>query len=361
MRRLTAVLMSAAIGTLMTAGATYGYTSGSDVVLFFDHCDRRLNAINPDGTGRRALLDVGNVWPLDVTRDPGPVTVLSPGHRNPSDPSSGRTLYAIDPSGAQAPVDLLPPGAPYQGGLGVFSPGGDRIAYVHGPIDPTTGTTKTIELYIGDVVRDSGSGAVAALTNITLVADLWQIGQPTDSDARGPITGALDLSRDGRSIAVVIYDDLWRLDLAADGHTLVSATPLTRTKRFAELDPRWSPVADVVAFSGGPLSDDPGFTALMLRDINLYTLEVASGAVRQVTTNKNRGGSGTHRHHPAWSPDGRFLLYSAAGQSASGKRNLPCSGTNYDLFRIPADGSSKAIAVTATADRIEDDPSWGWR
>lgn len=72
-------------------------------------------------------------------------------------------------------------------------------------------------------MRDPGNGEVRGLTNVTFVADLWQIGSRADSDAQGPATGPLDFSRDGGALVVTIYDDPER-----PGRVVMSATALDR-------------------------------------------------------------------------------------------------------------------------------------
>jgi hypothetical protein len=364
-RRLGPFLLAAAL-LLASAAPGSAYTAGSDAVVFRDACDDRLYAINPDGSGRRPIKGGSRMRPFDVSTGGGPPTALASG---PLDPNSTygtpSTLYALDPDGVSDPINLLSPTDPTLGGPAAFSPDGGRIGYIHEVLeyDPDRDVwfVAAIEILVGDVVRDDG-GEVVALSNITTVVDLLSLGQPSDSDAnpRYVFTGALDFERDGGSIVVVIFDDLWRVFLAEDGHGYAGATPLTRTTDFAERFPRWSPVADVVAYAGGPYTSFDGGLALTVGNTNVYTLDVASGVSRRVTTNKNKGSSGVHRDEPAWSPDGLSILFYAQGQSASGRRNQPC-GTNYDLFRIAADGSTKAVAVTNTVGTgVELEPAWGW-
>jgi hypothetical protein len=355
------------VPALLLASAAPGaaYTTGSDAVVFRDHCDGHIYAINPDGSGRRRLEDTGDLVPLDVSTGGGPPTALAVG---PSDLDATvrtpPTLYALDPDGAGAPVNLLAPTDPTPGtGHAAFSPDGGRIAYVHAVVDPDTNTVTALEVHVGDVQRDTG-GEPTGLANITFVVDLLSLGERRDSNASAPyvFTGPLDFARDGLSIVVVIYDDLWRVSLADDGRTFAGAVPLTRTTDFAERFPRWSPVADVVAYEGGPYSTSSwdGTVGLSADDVNVYTLDVVPGVSKRVTTSKNKGSSGPHRNRPAWSPDGRELIFSAQGQS--GKRNAPCgSAVNYDLFRIAVDGSAKAVAVTNTVGSgVEVEPAWGW-
>lgn len=365
MKRFVLLALAPAI-LLASVAPVAAYTTGSDAVIFRDLCDGHLYAINPDGSGRRRLEDTRDLVPLDVSTGGGPPTALSVG---PSDPDATvrtpPTLYALDPDGVDDPVNLLAPTDPTPGtGHAAFSPDGARTAYVHQVVDPDTNTVTALEVLVGDVQRDTG-GEPTGLANITFVVDLLSLGERSDSSASTPyvFTGPLDFARDGQSIVVVIYDDLWRIFLEADGHTYTGAEPLTRTTDFAERYPRWSPAANVVAYEGGPYSTSSwdATVSLQASDTNVYTLDIASGVSQRVITSKNKGSSGVDRNRPAWSPDGRSILFSAQGQAASGKRNQPCNGVNYDLFRIPADGSAKAVAVTNTAGTgIEGEPAWGW-
>jgi Tol biopolymer transport system component len=344
------------------------YTPGSDVLVFWDGCDRLMYAMEADGSGRRLVDTSGRMNAFDVSTDGAAPTVLASGPVDPEQ-SFGQpsTLYALDPDGSRGPVDLLSEDDPSLGGPAAFSPDGSRIAYIHRVEEYDEVLRRLVlvsqEIVIGDVVRDGG-GVVVGLDNATTVVDLLDLGDPADSAAnpRYVFTGDLDFSRDGRSIVVVIYDDLWRVFLAEDGHGYAGAVPLTRTTDFAERVPRWSPVADVVAFGGGPYTSYDGGLALTVSNTNVYTLDVASGSSRLLTTSKNKGSSGVGRDKPSWSPDGRSILYHAQGQSAFGKRSQPCGNlVNYDLFRIPADGSAKAVAVTNTAGTsVEMHPAWGW-
>jgi hypothetical protein len=368
MRRavLLALLMS---GFVVAPGLAAAYTPGSDVVVFRDGCDLGLYAMDADGTGRRLLDGTGHMNAFDASTGGGDATVLATGPVDPEQAYFGQpwTLYALDPDGGHGPVDLLSEDDPSLGGPAAFSPDGSRIAYIHRVEEYDESLDRVVlvaqEIVIGDVVRDDGGGVVG-LDKATTVVDLLDLGDPADSAAnpRYVFTGDLDFSRDGRSIVVVIYDDLWRVFLAEDGHGYAGAVPLTRTTDFAERSPRWSPAADVVAFGGGPYTSYDGGLALTVSNTNVYTFDVALGRSRLLTTSKNKGSSGAGRDEPAWSPDGRSILYHAQGTSAFGKRSQPCGNfVNYDLFRIPADGSAKAVAVTNTAGTgVEMHPAWGW-
>jgi hypothetical protein len=171
-----------------------GY-SGGDLVAFRDGCDGRYYAMNPDGTGRHVLPDLGGSL-TDVSRV-GPVTILVAAS---SDPSTGQ-LWAVDPTGSSAPVKLLQPGEPTPFDA-VFSPGGDLVAFIHDVWNSQTATLVESTVFIGDVGRD-GSGRIVGLTNVALLADLFAIGQRSDTIGGRPFMGSLDFAPDGRSLVVV--------------------------------------------------------------------------------------------------------------------------------------------------------------
>ena len=312
------------------------------VVVFHDFCTERVYVMNPDGTGRE-LLDGSLAYPRvqDVSRGgPGAVTALV---------LSWDTLYAIPVDGSRVVPLSIPIEYPNYPAYAVFSADGERIAYVSFEYDPVTFEAYSTEVYIANVVRD-GDGYVTGLGEINSLidpnntpVDLNKIGQRDDSNFEGPQTGALDFSWDNSRLVVTIYDDLWVLELALDGHTLVDAYPLTRTPDFREWYPRWSPTDEVIAFSGGGSSGS----------LNIYTLDF-SGVQVQVT--KGRG----YKQHPNWSPDGTYLLYDAQGGRV--KRDSPCSNwINTDLYLIPFDGSQEELNVTkTTGDGVETSARWGW-
>lgn len=314
--------------------------------------------MNTDGTGRHDLADVGNRRFSDVSRA-GPITVIGTAFTIPGDRASPIGLYALDATGTNSPAWLLQ-GHDAEAGFWTFSPDGTRLAAARGVTDTAGVAHHNVEIW--DVVRDPMTGRVSGVTNVSVVADLLAIGARTDSNATGPGSGPLDFSRDGQSLVAVIYDDLWRLDLAPGGHALLGATPLTRTKDFAEWGARWSPTADVIAYVGGPYSTVHLFsgsvTALKTTNYNIYTLTLATGAVRSVTT--NGGASAAGPEYPSWSRDGASLIFDAPGTSA--KRSSPCGSANRDIYRIPANGSGPAVNVTNTiGTSIEVEPHWAWQ
>jgi len=237
-----------------------------------------------------------------------------------------------------------------------FSPTGERVALVSDGV-----------LVVADIEHDANR-KVTGLTNPTVVANLLAIGSPSDTNlnfgfpspsVEGPFTGYPDFSPDGTKIVVSIFGDLWLLSLNSDGHTLASSQPLTRTVRDTEFEPVFSPNGSMLAYTAGPNRRFPGGVLVgpEIRSLNLFTLDLATLGVTQVTTRKN---SPADTQSAAWSPDGQFLAFMAQGERAP--RGSPCSGVvNYDIFSIKADGTGTLGLLTNTVGTgAEYWSQWGW-
>jgi dipeptidyl aminopeptidase/acylaminoacyl peptidase len=280
--------------------------------------------------------------PLDVSTS-GPVTVLLEG------------LFAVqvnDIGGVlvpDAPVNIrltdttnLPPNINFFNNA-TFSPTWDRVALVSSGI-----------LVIADIVRDENQ-KITGLTNPTVVANLFDIGSPSDSSlgTEGGFTGFPDFSPDGNRIAVSIYGDLWLLNLDADGHTLLSSQPVTRTPRDTESRGVFSPDGSRLAYIGG--RNDPN-RGVLSRSANLFTINLDTMEVTQVTRNQD---TINDPGDPAWSPDGLFLAFTARGERSP--RDSSCGLVNYEIYEIKADGTSAPTLLTNPgANGVEGYSQWGW-
>jgi len=327
------------------------------VIGFEDACWLRAFAMRGDGTGRVVLPlppPVGTVqWGkqvYDVTTS-GPVTVLLTGLFAIQVNDIGGMLTP-DPAG---PVNLrfadttgLPPNI--NNASANLSPTGDRVAFY------TDGV-----VVIADLARDA-SEKIIGFTNANVVANLFAIGSPSDSNATGgyAYTGGLDFSPDGTTLVASIYADLWLLHLSADGHTLLSSQPLTRTVGTSEWEAAFSPDGSKIAYTSAVnryFKSIAGYAA-PTDATNIYTLDLSTLRITQVTTQKSTGGSGS-RTSAAWSPDGLYLTFTAPGALAG--RNSTCTAVNYDLFRIKADGTAPATSLTnTTGTGVEMRGKWGW-
>jgi hypothetical protein len=226
-----------------------------------------------------------------------------------------------------------------------FSPTGDRVALVSNGF-----------LVIADIVRDENQ-KITGLTNPTVVANLFDIGSPSDSSLStgGGFTRFPDFSPDGTRIAVSIYGDLWLLTLDADGHTLLFSQPLTRTVHDTEWQAAFSPDGSTLAYIGG--RNDRKGGGVEPNTMNIFTLYLGTMEVTQVTTKQDRI---LDPGYPAWSRDGLFLAFTARGQRAS--RGSPCEVfVNYDIYQLKADGTSAPTLLTNTVGNgVESFSQWGW-
>ena len=359
-------LLSTVLALLLVLSAARpadAYVAGSDVVVFWDACRSVHYAMNIDGSGRRALPELGssNSGSVEVSRT-GPATLLAFGPNDPANLGGAWTLYAIDPTGFSPRVDLRQPSDSTHTDV-VLSLAGDLLAYSHDVREFPSGNLLRIEVYIGHVVRDPASGRISGLSDVQLLlSDLRAIGSPADVTTGVAFVRLMDFSPDGRSLLAVVYGDLWELPLATDGTSwTVAPRPLTRTKDTVELSARWSPAGDLIAYAGGPITTQRGWTGLFSDDMEIYTLGVTSGAVRRVTTNLNKGSARGFKNDPNWSHDGSAILFSAVGPNAS--RSAPCGSlVNFELFQVAADGSGKIQQITSTVGSgVETSPRWGWR
>jgi hypothetical protein len=229
-----------------------------------------------------------------------------------------------------------------------FSPTGDRIALVSDGI-----------LVIADIVRDANQ-TITGLTNPTVVANLVDIGSPSDSNISvgNSYVGNPDFSPDGTQIVVSIYSDLWLLTLGDDGHTLDFAEPLTRTVGQSEFDAAFSPDGNTLAYIRGPNSSFRGDYSLPgSQSLNIFTLNLDTLGVTQLTAKKD---SLVGAVSPAWSPTGQLLAFMAQGKRAA--RSSPCGSlVNFDLYQLRADGTGSLTLLTNTVGTGVEGPSqWGW-
>ena len=344
----------ALIGVLSFGAAQVMAPSG--VIAFHDVCNGREYVMRGDGTGRVQLplpapVEGAPSWFGKMVYDistSGPVTVMLAGLQAVQVNELGGVLVPDEPVNLRLPEDPnLPPGI--NDGSIALSPRGDRIALYNGAI------------VIADIVRDL-SGKIVALTNPTVAANPYNLGSPADTNSKCCSSfGYVDFSPDGTRLVVTSYGDLWLLELAADGHTLLSSRPLTRTVGTQEWDAAFSPDGRTIAYTGADNKyiqsmDDfalPGNTE------NIYQLDLTTLKTTLLTTKKNKGGSGDGRNGAAWSPDGREILFYAPGPP--GGRNSACGLGNPDLFKIKADGTAPATNLTNTVGTSKEIwCSWGW-
>jgi TolB protein len=131
-------------------------------------------------------------------------------------------------------------------------------------------------------------------------------------------------TRDGQALVYNRLGRLYRFDLATAAHTLIDTGSVLRNNND-----------HVLSFDGRQLAisshEGPDYASLV------YTVPLAGGEPHMVTPT---GPSYLH----GWSPDGRFLVYTALRNG------------DYDVYRIPAEGGEEEQLTTAPG--LDDGPEY---
>ena len=360
---------------MLTALAASPASAETGIIAFRDDCTGLLYAMRGDGSGRVALLPLLSLptdrylqpLVLDVTTS-GPTTVVYyTGIARDEVINGQHQLILLDHGVFAVQVDelggLLMPEPPVRLNIpsiagvdpntarqGSFSSvaAGDRLALVgNGPTASVLITAK--------VERDSNF-KIIGLSDFVVVGDLFSIGIPDPNfPTQKGFTGYIDYSPDGRSIVAAIYFDLWQIRLDA-ANAFLAAERLTDTDGFAEWNPAFSPDGSHVAFTGGAVQPIGGVSS---RDMEIYSVALATHVVTSVTSNRNKGSAATLRNNPMWAPDGASIGFTA--YTSGSTRRSACSGlVNSEIFLINADGSNTATQITNTkGTSVEAWPKWG--
>jgi len=276
-------------------------------IVFSGHIGgtKGLYVINSDGSGLKLLSERG-AYALEWSAKGDRIAFLdSPDHVYVLEVASGQTIdladvggYALawSPNGTELAftndsglyVYGADAGEPRQVAVGpsegpvLWSPDGSRIAFRFGP---RVALTRGI---------DAGNPKAGLR--------LFHVVEVDGSEEPRPLPPARypSWSPDGTKIAFLsegcITDDWDIYTVAPDGSSEVR---LTNTPEAFKEGPFWSPTGATVAFE---TSDD------------LMLVDAASGELRTLASGGPRsGGPGIHLHDPPWSPDGRYIMFSAGG------------------------------------------------
>src|SRR5262245_17987413 len=196
------------------------------------------------------------------------------------------------------------------------------------------------ELYLPQLT--SGPSSVAWTPDWTTLVysmqgTLWQ--QRTDSTVAEQLTDDRgtdyqpDVSPDGRGVVFVRYDgksmELMALDLAS------RAVRALTTGGAVNVEPRWSPQGDRLAFVS---TEGTGHFLLHIGDVRDGRLESARPLVgdRRSAIQRYYYSPFDHQINPAWTPDGKELLFVSNREIAHG---------TGDIVRTPVDGPDRDRVV----------------
>jgi dipeptidyl aminopeptidase/acylaminoacyl peptidase len=188
--------------------------------------------------------------------------------------SVGRAIVPVDDDGAQ---NVAP----------AVSPDGQRVAFF------SSRDLFSIELYLAD----ARTGRI--------IRRLTSAARNPHFDALSFINSVGTWSPDGRSLAIVVYDE-GNNEIAvlnADNGDEQRRIEISEVGAISDL--AWSPDGKTIAFSGqaGGISD-------------LYLVDVASGRTTRLTSDREA------QIHPAWSPDGATIAFATDAGNETDFREL---------------------------------------
>lgn len=159
-----------------------------------------------------------------------------------------------------------------------------------------------------------------AVDEDTYEAELWQVSVEDGSTEKiempkGHRPEYPEVSPNGEWLTYTIYENetwnIWKIAIQSGMPITTIGDPIQLTFEGGCWDSRWSPDGSLLAYSGGPTSDD-----------HIYTIPASGGTPTQITPNDEND-----HEWPTWSPDGAWLVYSGDPHP-------------YCLWKIPSVGGT---------------------
>jgi WD40-like Beta Propeller Repeat len=347
----TAALAATALVVGQVGVASAADPPGGETIYFWRMSDASQMAVRPDGSGLTALGCSG-----ERTFGGAPRRVLrleATGDRFQGWIGSG-TWWTFDvervvSSDEQCgdPVVLWAPGPGYALDSASWSVDGRRVAVSARHFD-TGGQLLEQGLWVGEI--DAGCGAALCDVHLAVALPMWPTSGPGgDLVAYASFPVIPSWSSDGRHVTYARAPDLgspsgvFVADVGLPGDSTVRAdiqVPIAGTHPYDQTYPVFSPVAgsDLIAYSettsmrGTPRGE-------------VFVIPATGGTPRQVTSTKTT--SSYQIAQPSWSPDGRSIAFAGS-----------YGGSGNGIWRIAADGRSKAVLVAGAKTWIYASPRW---
>lgn len=277
--------------------------------------DLALFTIEPDGTGKTQLthpsdgIDTGPNWSPDGRR-------IAFTHSAGNYEAPIIDLYVVNADGTGLTQVTSGPGNDVDV---AWSPAGTRLAFVRAPPCFPSPGFPCPEWDIWTINLDG--------------TDLRQV-----TDHNGLDEVGLDWSSDGSKLVFGGRGDIWTITPAGTDATRVP------TDGHSNSSPSWSPDGTKIAFGG--FRDEPNLSSCFPScNSEIYVIDADSTNVTRVTSDP------AYDQEPAWSPDGRKLVFEHVVCNTS---TFTCDDRN--LYAINRDGTGLTQLTTGAAS--EYGPDW---
>jgi TolB protein len=303
---MAVLLVAAAAGTVPATGGESTGRNGRIVFQASAGAQRQLFAINPDGSGLRQVTRLAGSEQPDWSPDGSRIAFDAPG-------AGGTRILTVRPDGSDTRAVPLTTGG--SSAAPAYSPDGGSLAFEHRARSSRPGEHGIFVVSVegGKPRRVTTGGAMAGAYD---TAATW-----SPDGARLAFTRV----RSAQQAAVFL--------VRADGSGLRRLTPWSLDASAAS----WSPDGATLVFESYA-TPHPGKSA------NLFTILPDGRAMTRIT---HFGGGATHAFGPAWSPDGRKIVWHKIGPAVN------------QLFVVDRDGGNERQLTRMPGNPKLSHPDWG--